>query len=104
MLNPIEEEGSTTDRTAQSISSEVNKYRGERTLDPLPRAHHGLRTARCVDAVHVDVIRSDHLVDVNQTAVRAVRRELFLREAVTILQACAVGLPQGNVAGSILVE
>ena len=78
-------------------------YPGTTTLDPFAGAHHRLRT-RCSDTVHIDVIRSDHPVNMNQAFVRASRRELFWSEAIAIFQACAVGLSEGDVAGGILVE
>jgi hypothetical protein len=45
-----------------------------RTLDPLPGPYHRLQISHCAHAVHVYLIRSDHPVDVDQTAIGASRR------------------------------
>jgi hypothetical protein len=45
-----------------------------RTLNPLPGPHHRLQISHRAHAVHVYLIRSDHPVDVDQTAIGASRR------------------------------
>src|SRR5208337_4958059 len=75
-----------------------------RGLHPLSGAHHLLQITRRADTVHVYSIRSDHPVDVNQAAVCTSRRQLFLAQAITVLQACAISLSESDVAGGILVK
>jgi hypothetical protein len=71
---------------------------------PLTPAHERLRVARGRDTVQINFTRSDHPIHVNQAFVRAPRRKLFLAELIAAFQTRAVGLPQRNVAGGVLIE
>src|SRR5260370_19873215 len=90
---------------SQFIRSERSELRRLRaSLNPFPGAHQRLRGTGRAYPIHVYVIRSDHPVDVNQTAVCAARGQLLRSEALAVLEARAVSLPQRDVAGGVLVE
>jgi len=89
-INPAKRDGlQPLNRGARTIRgcSPCSSVGRQRTLNPLTRAHHRLRITRRADTVHVDAVRSDHPVHVNQAGVCATRCQLLWREAVAVLQA-----------------
>src|SRR5260370_20638889 len=90
---------------SQFIRSERSELRRLRaSLNPFSGAHQRLRGIRRAYPIHVYVIRSDHPVDVNQTAVCAARGQLLRSEALAVLEARAVSLPQRAVAAGAFAD
>src|ERR1035441_9394879 len=76
-------------RSAKSIS--------DRLLDPLAFAHQRLRFPIHIHAIHIDIARPDHPVNVNKALVRALLKQLRGIESLRVAHARAVGLPERDV-------
>src|SRR5438552_4951917 len=74
------------------------------TLHPFAAPHERLDGAAVEDAVHVEVRRADHEVDVHDAPVAAGALELVIAQCVTRPQRELVRRPERYVARGVLVE
>src|ERR1700722_14759021 len=70
---------------------------------PAPAERRGAVAVR-IEAVDVDLVRSDHPVDMDHALVAALRRDLIGSELRPVDEALRVALPERDVASGVLVE
>jgi hypothetical protein len=71
---------------------------------PFPAAHDGFPGAIGSDAVNVHFPRADHEVSVNDALIPTSRSEIIVRHHLPTLDAEFVRIPQGKMAGCVLIQ
>ena len=99
--------GSTPYNTGGTKATSQNPTKNERKLDikrPLTAAHDRLGRTVCSITINVHFIRSDHEINVDQTAVAACSKKVIIGHICATLHTNLECSTKGEMARSIFVE